>query len=96
LDLMLAALTPAARHALETLMNTGKYEYKSDFARKYYGEGVAAGRANALVQLLEARSIPVSDAQRAEIRACLDVAKLERLFARAVNARTIDEVLANE
>jgi flagellar biosynthesis/type III secretory pathway protein FliH len=44
-DLVLAALGPAARKALEKLMSTGNYEYQSDFARKYFGQGKAEGKA---------------------------------------------------
>ncbi len=104
LDLMLAALDAAARRALEALMDMDKYEYRSDFARKYVAQGraegkaagIAEGIAKALLQLLAARGVAVSDAQRVEVLACRDVAALERWFARAVTARTIDDVLAKD
>jgi hypothetical protein len=99
-DLVLTALRAAARLALEDLMETGKYEYKSDFARKYIAEGraegKAEGRAEALLQLLEARGVPLTEANRAAVYACRDVATLERWFARAMTAHSIDEVLANQ
>jgi flagellar biosynthesis/type III secretory pathway protein FliH len=44
-DLIRSRVGEAARRALEELMQSGKYEYQSDFARKYYGEGRAEGRA---------------------------------------------------
>ncbi|HEX2570633.1 MAG TPA: hypothetical protein VH877_13840 [Polyangia bacterium] len=46
-DLVLASLNQAARQALEQelTMQGGKYEYKSDFARTYFAEGEAKGRA---------------------------------------------------
>jgi hypothetical protein len=98
LDLMLSALSAAARRALEEMMNIGKYEYRSDFARKYVAEGIAQGiaqgKAEALLQLLAARSIPVSDDQRAAVLACRDATMVERWFTRALTARSTDEVLA--
>jgi hypothetical protein len=42
-DVVLASLDRAARTALEALMQNGHREYKSDFARKYFGEGVEKG-----------------------------------------------------
>ena len=50
-DLVRYALDDAARKALEALMNyigPKGYEYKSDFARKYYGEGHTDGEAKGL------------------------------------------------
>ena len=42
-DLVLSSLTEAAREALQT-MNASKYEYQSEFARRYYGKGKTEGR----------------------------------------------------
>ena len=44
-DLVMAALSDAARKALEVIMNSGSYEYQSDFARKYVAQGRAEGIA---------------------------------------------------
>jgi hypothetical protein len=44
-DLVINALGPAAKAALEELMNSGHYEYQSDFARKYVAQGRAEGKA---------------------------------------------------
>jgi hypothetical protein len=108
LDLMLAALGAAARVALEEVMNTGKHEYMSDFARKYVAEGLAQGRlegkaegmaqgrAEALLELLDARAIALTDMQRAAVIECRDLDVLQRWFARGLTARTIDEVFAGE
>jgi hypothetical protein len=48
-DMILAALPDVARLALEAKM-LQKYEYQSDFARKYYGEGLAEGEAKGLAE----------------------------------------------
>jgi hypothetical protein len=43
-DLVLAALSAAARKALEEMLREG-YQYQSDFAKKYFGAGLAEGEA---------------------------------------------------
>ena len=43
-DLVLSYLSGAVRQALEKLMEKGKYEYQSDFARKYFAQGREEGR----------------------------------------------------
>jgi hypothetical protein len=43
LDVILHAVPAAIRQTLETQMIKG-YEYQSDFARKYYGQGIDKGR----------------------------------------------------
>lgn len=49
-DLVWAALSAAARGALQALMRSGKYEYQSEFARKYFGAGKAEGRAEGMAE----------------------------------------------
>ena len=44
-DVIMGALGPAARRALEDGMDLRKYEYKSEFARKYVAQGREEGRA---------------------------------------------------
>ena len=51
-DLILSALGPATRTALEELMKT-KYEYQSDFAKKYFSRGVDEGRDKGREQGIE-------------------------------------------
>jgi hypothetical protein len=43
-DLLLSSLGEATRRAVEELMERGQYEYQSDFARRYFGEGREKGR----------------------------------------------------
>jgi hypothetical protein len=49
-DLVLSALPQAARDHLEALMTAGTYEYKSDFARRYFHQGLTEGRAEGLTE----------------------------------------------
>jgi hypothetical protein len=44
-DLIYSSLGDLARAALEALMSQVKYEYQSDFAKKYVAQGEAQGRA---------------------------------------------------
>ena len=48
-DLVLNSLPEVARRALSA-MDTKKYEYQSEFARRFYGQGVEAGIARGVVQ----------------------------------------------
>ncbi len=75
------------------------YEYKSEFARRYYdrgeaqGEarGEARGEAKTLLKVLRHRfSVPDSVAQRVED--CTDIEQLDTWTDRALSADTLDEV----
>lgn len=99
-DVVLAALPEAARVRLEELMAIGTYEYQSDFARRYYGQGRAEGEAKgradgeakALLAFLEARGIDVSAEARVRITECTDSDQLEAWVRRAVSIVSIDEL----
>jgi len=96
-DVVSAALPEAARHHLEALMRTRTYEYQSDFARKYFGQGQQAGRAKgeseALLTVLAAREIDVPEDAKARITGCTDFHQLDAWIRRAATASTIEEVL---
>ncbi len=62
--------------------------------RDTYNEGVAEGKAESLLLLLEVRVLPVTEEQRRRILSCQDVRRLDAWFARTVNARSVEEVLA--
>jgi hypothetical protein len=53
-DLVLHSLPEAARRALRA-MYASKYEYQSEFARRYFGQGKAAGVAEIVLELLATR-----------------------------------------
>jgi len=52
----------------------------------------ARGRAKSILEILEARGIPVSEAQRQEILSCQDLDRLSRWLRRAVLASSAGEV----
>ena len=58
--------------------------------------GEARGEARALLTLLSARGLPVSDAVRTQIGTCTDLATLDRWIARAATATTAEQVVAAE
>ncbi|WP_196776932.1 hypothetical protein [Haloechinothrix halophila] len=91
-DQVMAALPTAAQACWEDMMAIGTYEYQSDFARRYYGQGRAEGEANALFAVLEARGIAVPDDARARITACTDIEQLETWVRRAVSVNSVEEL----
>jgi hypothetical protein len=90
----MASLDAAAQRALEDEMQSGKYEYRSDFARRYVGQGREEGRlegdlrtARAILQgWFERRFGPVSDPLRRCIEACTDRERLVALVYEVADA----------
>jgi hypothetical protein len=96
------------RNALEQLMATKYNEPFSKLGLRYYGqgreegreEGLEAGREQGLVagergtvlMVLKARSLQVSDSQRARIDACDDLATLKEWAEAALTAATPDDL----
>jgi hypothetical protein len=58
-------------------------------------EGEARGEAAAILKVLEARSVSVSEVQRQEILRCRDLERLDRWLLRATQASSVDEVLSD-
>jgi hypothetical protein len=73
-------------------MATGTYEFQSDFAKKHQAQGRLAERAQAVLDVLEARGFVVSDEIRARILACADPTQLGAWHRTAVTAATLDQV----
>jgi hypothetical protein len=94
-DLVLNALPEAARRALQT-MNASKYEYQSEFARRYFGQGKAAGKAEGRVEIilkqLATRYGILSAAVEAHVRGA-GSAELDSVAERVLTASTLDEAL---
>ncbi len=105
-DLVLRSVHAGARAILEALMASGKYEYQSDFARRYVAQGEAQGRAegeakgqaegraHSVLHVLEVRGIDVPGDVRERILSCSDVAMLDAWLERALTAKSAAEVLA--
>ncbi len=107
-DLICVTLTDSARCALEDQMEPGKYEYQSEFARRYFGEGLDAGRqegrqegqlsgARDLLLALADRHGAIPDDPRRRVVACADPDQLRDLaieLASATDRSTVERVLA--
>lgn len=89
-DVVLAVLPEAARIYLEALMTTMTHGYQSDFARRYYSQG----EAKAVLAVLNARGIEVSDTVREQITRCTDLDQLELWVRRAATATKIEDLFA--
>ncbi|CAM3626140.1 hypothetical protein [Nocardiopsis rhodophaea] len=81
-------------------MATGTYEYQTEFARKHYGlgwaegevKGKVEGQATALLFMLDARGICLTDGQRELVVSCTDLDRLQTWIARAATATTAEQV----
>ena len=101
--LIRASLDEAARRVLEEEMESGKYEYKSDFARRYFGEGREEGRqegrleeAREQVRAFAGRHGAVRAELWARVAACDDRARLRALLvdlAGAVDVQAVEGLL---
>ncbi|WP_051744896.1 hypothetical protein [Streptomyces yerevanensis] len=69
--------------------------YVNTHAQEYL-KGYLQGRAADVLFLLEARDIPVSDADRDRITTCNDLKILTLWFTRAITATSIAEVLEDD
>lgn len=106
-DLTLASLSEAAREALGS-MDPAKYEYQSEFARRYVAEGraegiaegraegVAEGRAEGMAEVvlrqLALRFGPLADGVVERVRGA-SVGELAGFAERLLNAQSLDDVL---
>jgi len=87
LDVILHAVPVAIRQILEAQMIKG-YEYQSDFARKYYGQGRQEGLRAAVVAIARAKLGKLSDDDIATIEAVSDQGILTELVTLLGEARS--------
>jgi hypothetical protein len=97
LDLILIALPQNVREALEANMNSLGYEYQSDFARRYFGQGKAEGKVEGRVEIilkqLALRFGLLTEAVQARVRSAQD-AQLDAVAERVLTAQTLEEALS--
>jgi hypothetical protein len=95
-DLALSSLNDVARTALEALMQSGNYEYQSNFARRYVAQGLEQGRhegeMEALFEVLDARGLRVDARSRRRIQACTELAQLKRWLRLAVTVQSVQQL----
>jgi len=96
LDVILAARPPSVRKALEARMQG--YVYKSEFARKYYSQGLEEGHSRGLrsaaLALLRAKLDAVTAEDEAAIEAVHDERALTEMIGALVRATGAAEVRA--
>jgi len=81
-------------------MRTGTYEYESELFDELRAEGEARGEARgrvmtkvaAVLMVLDAAAVEVSDQARARITSCCDLGQLDMWLRRAVHAKTVDDL----
>jgi hypothetical protein len=95
-DLIYSSLGEVARMALEALMSTVKYEYQSDFAKKYVAEGRVDEARRLLLAIMAERRLGTSDEARARIDGCSEPEVLERWVLRATSATAEHDVFELE
>ncbi|WP_344125663.1 hypothetical protein [Luedemannella flava] len=74
----------------------------SDFGRRHYDDGVAQGEAQgeargealAVLKVLDARGIEISDAARAQIAECTAVDQIDLWLRRVATVASVEELLA--
>jgi hypothetical protein len=96
LDLIHLSLSEAARRVLREML-PANYEYQSDFARKYYGQGKTDGRHQTLIDLvtkqLSLRFGPLDATALRRISTASDAA-LEQIAERLLTAPTLEAALS--
>jgi hypothetical protein len=73
---------------------TGAQILREEGRREGLAEGEAKGKAQAILAVLEARGLTVSEAQRAAIVGCGDLGQLDRWVRQAVTAKTAGALFA--
>jgi len=98
LDLIEAALGEAARKAFEMLPETYQFQGpsylrgRSEGHAEGHAEGEAKGEAKAVLAVLEARGIAVTDQQRQQILECNELERLNTWVRKAVTLTDVNEL----
>jgi hypothetical protein len=94
-DLILISLSEAARKALGN-MDPAKYQYQSDFAKRYVAQGEVQGeikgRVALVIKLLTLRFGPLPESIQSEITAA-SLVTLDAIGERLLTARSLTEAL---
>ena len=94
-DMLFEALSEAARQALRH-MNLPKYEYKTEFAKRYYGQGLSKGRLEGRTELvlrqLTRRFGDLPGSACTAVRAA-SLEELDRIGDRLLTASSLAEAL---
>ncbi|HEX3516068.1 MAG TPA: hypothetical protein VHT26_18920 [Trebonia sp.] len=78
----------AVQRILEQLMTSGTWPVYSPFAKEHFGRG----KTEAILLVLEARGLEVTDAERERITGCTDLKQLNRWITRAATAEKTSDI----
>ncbi|OHV32463.1 MULTISPECIES: hypothetical protein [Pseudofrankia] len=96
-DMLLVALSKAARDLWEEHMTVVDSEYRSELFRELEArgktEGKAEGKADSVLRVLSRRGVPVPAAVEEQIRACADLDLLDTWLDRALTAISAEDVV---
>jgi hypothetical protein len=93
-DYARSLFSDAAKKLLGEFMKVHEHEYQwqSDFAIEHIAEGEVEEASKAVLIILRARKICVSDQARQRINDCGDLDQLERWLERAATVNTVEEL----
>jgi hypothetical protein len=99
-DVVSTVLPKAARDLMESLMSITTRRPQSDNFRRLFDRGAAQGEARgearaerrAVLAVLEARGLAVTDDVRERITTCTDIEQLDAWVRRAATATTVDDL----
>jgi hypothetical protein len=90
-DLILNSLSEVARRAFHA-MDMSKYEYQSDFAKRYVAQGRMEGRAALVIRQLSVRFGALSDQVKSRVSTA-SLSELDAIGERLLTAQTLQEAL---
>jgi hypothetical protein len=91
-DLVVTSLGETARQALRN-MDPAKYEYQSEFAKRFLSQGKAEGKADAVLKQLALRFGPLPETAQERVRSA-NAAQLDALVELVLTAKSLDDALA--
>jgi hypothetical protein len=95
--IIMGLASDAARQFLEAMMKTSEYQktFVEEMRDLGKAEGLAEGKAESVLKILDARGLASSEEQRQRVMSCTDAAQLDIWLGRAITAGTADEVFAD-
>jgi hypothetical protein len=92
-EYMLGQLSEHPRSILEALMQNETYPYQSKLLADREARGEARGESNALLIIIEARELPVTENERRQIEDCKDLARLKSWLKKAATAPSVADII---
>jgi predicted transposase YdaD len=84
----------AVMSSVEKLIERGRQEGRQEGEARGEAFGLQKGKREALLAIIDARSLHLTEQQRDRIAACEDLADLQQWLVKAVTATTPDDIFA--